>query len=271
MRYYKIARAGLHHFEEPCISGERGSGTVFFSGCDLKCVFCQNYEISRKGKGLLVAEEQLIRIMEYLVGEGAENINLVTPSIWTDKLKDTLKIAKERVKVPFVWNSSGYESVASLRELDGLIDVYLPDFKYSDDALALSYSGARGYFDVAYAAISEMRRQRPEDSFEGGMMKKGVIVRHLVLPGALANTRGVLNAISKIDKNLYVSLMSQYFPAPAVSEHPVLSRRLTEEEYDLAREYFFEAGLKFGFSQELDSATEEYVPDFDLDALEKIL
>ena len=269
---YKIARVGLHHFEEPCLSGERGSGTIFFSGCNLRCLFCQNFEISHGGKGLEASEKQLVSLMLYLQDSGAHNINLVTPSNYTNLLKDTLKIAKSQLKIPIVWNSSGYETVQNLKKLDGLVDIYLPDFKYSDDDLAWQYSHAKGYRKVAFDAISEMRRQQPADLFDGdGMMQKGVIVRHLVLPGALENTKGVLQDISSIDDTMYVSLMGQYFPTPNVENHPILSRRITEDEYDQATQAFFDAGLQNGFSQELDSATEEYVPDFDLDALQEIL
>lgn len=269
---YKIARVGLHHFEEPCLSGERGSGTIFFSGCNLRCLFCQNFEISHGGKGLEVSEKQLVSLMLYLQDSGAHNINLVTPSNYTNLLKDTLKIAKSQLKIPIVWNSSGYETVQNLKKLDGLVDIYLPDFKYSDDDLAWEYSHAKGYRKIAFDAISEMRRQQPDDVFgDDGMMQKGVIVRHLVLPGALENTKGVLQDISSIDDTMYVSLMGQYFPTPNVDNHPILSRRITEDEYDQAMQAFFDAGLQNGFSQELDSATEEYVPDFDLDALQEIL
>lgn len=269
---YKIARVGLHHFEEPCLSGERGSGTIFFSGCNLRCLFCQNFEISHGGKGLEVSGKQLVSLMLYLQDSGAHNINLVTPSNYTNLLKDTLKIAKPQLKIPIVWNSSGYETVQNLKKLDGLVDIYLPDFKYSDDDLAWQYSHAKGYRKVAFDAISEMRRQQPADVFDDdGMMQKGVIVRHLVLPGALENTKGVLQDISSIDDTMYVSLMGQYFPTPNVENHPILSRRITEDEYDQATQAFFDAGLQNGFSQELDSAMEEYVPDFDLDALQEIL
>lgn len=269
---YKIARVGLHHFEEPCLSGTRGSGTIFFSGCNLRCLFCQNFEISHGGKGLEISENQLIDCMLYLKDIGAHNINLVTPSNYTSALAKTLEVAKNKVNLPIVWNSSGYETVANLKKLDGLVDVYLPDFKYSDDSLAWEYSHAKGYENVAIEAIAEMRRQQPIDVFdEDDMMQKGVIVRHLVLPGAIENTRGVLQDIASIDKNMFVSLMGQYFPTPAVQNHPVLSRRITQEEYDEATDAFFDAGLTNGFSQELDSATEEYVPDFDLCALQSVL
>lgn len=269
---YKIARVGLHHFEEPCLSGERGSGTIFFSGCNLRCLFCQNYEISHEGKGLEVDENALVSLMLYLQDIGAHNVNLVTPSNYTNLLKDTLKVAKSQLKIPIVWNSSGYETVQNLKKLEGLVDVYLPDFKYSDNDLAWNYSHAKGYRQVAFEAIKEMRRQQPDDVFdEEGMMQKGVIVRHLVLPEAIENTKGVLQDIARIDKDTFVSLMGQYFPTPNVTSHPVLSRRITEDEYDQATQAFFDCGLHNGFSQDLDSATEEYVPDFDLNALRLLI
>ncbi|MDE5602232.1 MAG: radical SAM protein [Clostridia bacterium] len=269
---YKIARVGLHHFEEPCLSGERGSGTVFFSGCNLRCRFCQNYEISHGGKGLEVGEDELLDCMQYLQDLGAHNINLVTPTNYGIRLASTLEKAKSIIKIPIVWNSSGYEAVASLKRLEGIVDVYLPDFKYADNALAWKYSHAKNYFEVASAAIAEMRRQRPNDVFDGdGMMQEGVIVRHLILPSAFENTRGVLSELARIDNTMFVSLMGQYFPTPAVEDDKVLGRRLTESEYDEAVDAFFEVGLKNGFCQELSSATEEYVPDFDLDEVKRIL
>lgn len=269
---YKIARVGLHHFEEPCLSGERGSGTIFFSGCNLRCLFCQNYEISHGGKGLEVSESELIDCMLYLQDIGAHNINLVTPSNYTNLLQSTLEKAKQIVKLPIVWNSSGYETVANLKKMDGLVDVYLPDFKYSDDDLAWEYSHAKGYREVALAALEEMRRQQPNDVFDNdGMMQKGVIVRHLVLPGQIENTVDALRDIASVDKSLYVSLMGQYFPTDNVKNHPTLSRRLTANEYDEAIDSFFSAGLYNGFSQDLDSATEEYVPDFDLQEVRNII
>lgn len=269
---YKIARVGLHHFEEPCLSGERGSGTIFFSGCNLRCLFCQNYEISHGGKGLEVSESELIDCMLYLQDIGAHNINLVTPSNYTNLLQSTLEKSKPIFKLPIVWNSSGYETVANLKKMDGLVDVYLPDFKYSDDDLAWEYSHAKGYREVALAALEEMRRQQPNDVFDNdGMMQKGVIVRHLVLPGQIENTVDALRDIASVDKSLYVSLMGQYFPTDNVKNHPTLSRRLTANEYDEAIDSFFSAGLYNGFSQDLDSATEEYVPDFDLQEVRNII
>lgn len=271
-KMYRIARVGLHHFEEPCLSGDRGSGTIFFSGCNLRCKFCQNYEISHGKKGLDIDEKQLVDCMLYLQDTGAHNINLVTPSNYTNQLKHTLEIAKASVKIPIVWNSSGYETVKNLQKLEGLIDIYLPDFKYADDDLAWEYSHAKDYKNIAVSAITEMKRQCPKDVYDlGGMMKSGVIVRHLVLPDALENTKEALKEIAAIDKSMQVSLMGQYFPTPAVLNDVSLGRRLSEEEYDQAIDAFFAAGLTNGFCQELSSATEEYVPDFDLDEIKRIL
>lgn len=272
VKMFRIARVGLHHYEEPCISGDRGSGTVFFSGCNLRCKFCQNYEISRGGKGIEVDGCTLLKLFEYLAEEGAHNINLVTPTLYVNALIPVLRAAKEILRLPIVWNSSGYETVANIKKLEGLVDIYLPDFKYSDDDMAYEYSHAKGYSAVARAAISEMRRQQPKDVFdEEGMLLSGVVVRHLVLPGGVKNARGVFENIAAIDRNTYVSVMGQYFPTPAVEGDALLGRRISDEEYDDAIEAFFDAGLKNGFSQSLDSATKEYVPEFDTDALEKLI
>lgn len=269
---FKIARVGLHHFEEPCISGDKGSGTIFFSGCNMKCVFCQNHRISHEGVGLEVSPQELMKCMLYLQSIGAENINLVTPPQNVNLLANVLKVVRTQLTIPIVWNSSGYETVANLKKLEGLVDIYLPDFKYSDNRLAQEYSGVPNYFEVAREAIREMRRQIPVNQFDDdGMMTKGVIVRHLVLPRGIRNTVGVMQEIASIDKKMYVSVMGQYFPTPAVGGHPALSRRINELEYNMAVDAFFDAGLSQGFSQELDSATEEYVPDFNLDELKKIL
>ena len=260
---FRIARVGLHRFEEPCISGENGSGTVFFSGCDMRCPFCQNAEISRDGKGVNVNGEELLSLFLHLEKEGAENLNLVTPTPWAERLIPALKEYKTRGKLPVVWNSNGADALPHLRGLEGLVDVWLPDLKYSDPALALKYGAPEDYPERARAALKEMRRQAPEDVFdERGMMRKGVIVRHLVLPGTADNTAGAMRMIADIDRTLFVSVMAQYFPTPAVKDHPLLSRRVTAAEYDKALDAFFAAGLKNGFSQDPESATEDYVPDF---------
>ena len=260
---FRIARVGLHRFEEPCISGENGSGTVFFSGCDMRCPFCQNAEISRDGKGVNVNGEELLSLFLHLEKEGAENLNLVTPTPWAERLIPALKEYKTRGKLPVVWNSNGADALPHLRGLEGLVDVWLPDLKYSAPSLALEYGAPEDYPERARAALKEMRRQAPEDVFdERGMMRKGVIVRHLVLPGAADNTAGAMRMIADIDRTLFVSVMAQYFPTPAVKDHPLLSRRVTAAEYDKALDAFFAAGLKNGFSQDPESATEDYVPDF---------
>lgn len=268
---FKIARVGLHHYEEPVISGKKGSGTVFFCGCTLKCVFCQNYEISRGEKGIEISDGELVDLFFYLKEKGAHNINLVSPSLYVSLLPNTLKKAKEQgLDIPFVYNTSAYESVESLKKLEGLVDVYLPDYKYADDSLAWRLSRAKNYDDIAYKAISEMKRQQPKNVVKCSLIKKGVIIRHLVLPGEAENTKEVFKRIASIGKDSVVSVMAQYFPVPAVSGTSI-DRRLTQDEYDDAIDAFFDAGLKSGYMQELGSATEEYVPDFDLDELQAVL
>ena len=268
---FKIARVGLHHYEEPVISGEKGSGTVFFSGCTLKCVFCQNYEISRGEKGIEISDGELVDLFFYLKEKGAHNINLVSPSLYVSLLPNALKKAKEQgLDIPFVYNTSAYESVESLKKLEGLVDVYLPDYKYADDSLAWKLSRAKNYDEIAYKAISEMKRQQPKNVVKCSLIIKGVIIRHLVLPGEAENTKAVFKRIASINLDSVVSVMAQYFPVPAVSGTSI-DRRLTQDEYDDAIDAFFDAGLKSGYMQELGSATEEYVPDFDLDELQAVL
>lgn len=268
---FKIARVGLHHYEEPVISGKKGSGTVFFCGCTLKCVFCQNYEISRGEKGIEISDGELVDLFFYLKEKGAHNINLVSPSLYVSLLPNALKKAKEQgLDIPFVYNTSAYESVESLKKLEGLVDVYLPDYKYADDSLAWKLSRAKNYDEIAYKAISEMKRQQPKNVVKCSLIKKGVIIRHLVLPGEAENTKAVFKRIASINLDSVVSVMAQYFPVPAVSGTSI-DRRLTQDEYDDAIDAFFDAGLKNGYMQELGSATEEYVPDFDLDELQAVL
>lgn len=268
---FKIARVGLHHYEEPVISGKKGSGTVFFSGCTLKCVFCQNYEISRGEKGIEISDGELVDLFFYLKEKGAHNINLVSPSLYVSLLPNALKKAKEQgLDIPFVYNTSAYESVESLKKLEGLVDVYLPDYKYADDSLAWKLSRAKNYDEIAYKAISEMKRQQPKNVVKCSLIKKGVIIRHLVLPGEAENTKAVFKRIASINLDSVVSVMAQYFPVPAVSGTSI-DRRLTQDEYDDAIDSFFDTGLKSGYMQELGSATEEYVPDFDLDELQAVL
>lgn len=260
---YKLARASLHFWEEPCISGKSGSGAVFFSGCNLGCVFCQNYEISHKCKGVEVSEERLIRIFEHLVDEGANNINLVNPTHYAVQLAHTLK--KYKPPVPVVYNTSGYDSVDTLKLLDGLVDIYLPDFKYMRNDKALRYSRAEDYPQFAMPALTEMKRQVGNDVFdENGIMKRGMIIRHLVLPG---NTNSAIQALDYLAENFgdtYISVMAQYVPCTDLSEYKEINRKITKREYDKVVNHILELGLEKVFLQKLESATEDYIPDFDL-------
>lgn len=260
---YKLARASLHFWEEPCISGKSGSGAVFFSGCNLGCVFCQNYEISHKCKGVEVSEERLIRIFEHLVDEGANNINLVNPTHYAVQLAHTLK--KYKPPVPVVYNTSGYDSVDTLKLLDGLVDIYLPDFKYIRNDKALRYSRAEDYPQFAMPALTEMKRQVGNDVFdENGIMKRGMIIRHLVLPG---NTNSAIQALDYLAENFgdtYISVMAQYVPCTDLSEYKEINRKITKREYDKVVDHILELGLEKVFLQKLESATEDYIPDFDL-------
>lgn len=258
---FRVARAALHFWEEPCISGKRGSGTVFFSGCNLKCVYCQNSEISIKNKGTAVSSDKLIEIFEKLIAEGAENINLVNPTHYAVQLKELFE--KWHCPVPIVYNSSGYESVETLKMLSGIVDIYLPDFKYIRGDKAKRYSRAQDYPETAKAAIAEMLRQQPQCVFENGIMKKGVIIRHLILP---ANTNSSIEIIDCFKDNFqgaYLSLMAQYIPCTDLSEYPEISRKITEREYKKVLDHAVLAGLENVFVQELSSADEVYIPPFD--------
>ena len=258
---YKIARAALHFWEEPCISGKNGSGTVFFTGCNLRCVYCQNYEISRELKGKEVSAFQLKRIFEDLIEQGAENINLVNPTHYADRLAELLEDFAS--PVPIVYNSSGYESVETLKKLRGKIDIYLPDFKYTRSDKAQKYSLAPDYPEVAKKAILEMRSQ-VEDSFdERGMMQSGLIVRHLILP---QNTNSSLEALGWLSDNLKdtcVSLMAQYVPCGNLEEYPELNRKITEREYNKVLSFALSKGMDKLFVQELASADKKFIPAFD--------
>ena len=266
-----IARVGIHEWEEPCISGTRGSGTIFFSGCNLRCIFCQNDAISRSAYGREISVDTLGKLMLYQQSVGAENINLVSPTQFTGQIAEALAKYKPQIKIPVVYNSNGYESVEQLRRLEGLVDVYLPDLKYADNSLAVEYSSAPNYFETATAAIAEMKRQRPKNVFVNGMLRRGVIVRHLVLPGNLDNSKRVLDYLASFDHNIYVSLMAQYFPTKDVKNHPLLGRTLTQNEYDEISAYFKQCGLHNGYFQELSSNSEEYVPDWSLGKLDEII
>lgn len=259
----RIARAMLHYGEEPPISGSFGTGAVFFSGCTLRCLFCQNQEISAGGKGKAVTSAELRDIFERLIDEGAQSIDLVTP---THFLPDILPALSPKLPVPVVYNCGGYESVETLKQLEGLVDIYLPDMKYADNALAARLSGAQDYFEVAAAAIQEMYRQTGKPVMEDDAMQRGVLIRHLVLPGYLDNTLRVLDWISESfpRDGVMVSLMSQYVPMGRAKELPPLNRRLTQEEYDGALSWMELCGLELGYAQDLTAATTELLPDFNL-------
>lgn len=260
----KAARAGLHFWEEPCICGTGGAGAVFFSGCNLRCVFCQNMKISRGCDGRELTVKRLREIFDELVWQGADTIDLVTPTQFTNVIAAALEEGKP--SVPVVWNSSAYESVETLKTLEGLVDIYLPDFKYSDAKLAARLSKAPDYPETAKKAIAEMFRQTGKFKLgEDGMMTGGVIIRHLVLPGFIENTLGCLDELTDMFKpdEVMISLMSQYTPPAERLDPPSLNRRLTREEYDEAVGYLYLLGWENGFVQELSSAKEEYTPDFD--------
>ena len=260
----------MHFYEEPCISGAKGSGTIFFSHCNLSCRFCQNYEISQQHKGKVISPARLIEIMLALQSQGAHNINFVSPTPYTNLLSGVLVEVKQQnqLLIPIVWNSNGYESVNSLELLWGLVDVFMPDLKYWSDERAREFSGAENYFRHASNAILEMRRQVPKDEFEDGLLTKGLIVRHLVLPGQIEDSKMILRWLKdNVGAKTIVSLMSQYYPAFRAGEHPVLKRRVTAEEYREAYDYFLELGFEEGFVQELSSAEAHYTPEFKLDGI----
>lgn len=260
------ARAGLHMWEEPCISGENGSGTVFFSGCTLRCVYCQNYDIARATSGKEITKERLVQIFLELQEKGANNINLVTPTHYTKQIIWAVQTAKKNgLNIPIVYNCSGYEKVETLHLLDGIVDIYLTDFKYMDEMLAERYSKAKDYPEVAKAALAEMVRQTSEAEFdEEGMMKKGVIIRHLLLPGYLENAKAVVKYVYETYKDqVYLSLMNQYTPLPQVKAYPEIDRKVTEEEYEELVDYAIAIGVENGFIQEGETAEESFIPEFD--------
>ncbi|MDY4698789.1 radical SAM protein [Eubacterium coprostanoligenes] len=259
---FKLARASLHYWEEPCISGKNGSGAIFFSGCNLGCVFCQNYEISHGCKGVEVSDDKLIDIMKRLVDEGANNINFVNPTHYSLQLLRVLE--KYKPPVPIVYNTSGYDSVETLKMLDGAVDIYLPDFKYIRPEKALKYSKAEDYPQVAEEALAEMKRQVGEDVFdENGIMQRGMIIRHLVLP---SNTNSSISALDYLAENFgdtYISVMAQYVPCGDLTEYKEINRPLTQREYDKVVNHIFDLGLQKIFVQELEAASDEFIPDFD--------
>ena len=261
-----VARAALHMWEEPCISGKEGSGAVFFSGCSLGCNFCQNRRISRGQRGKKITLEHLVELFFQLQEQGANNINLVTAGHFLPQVAVALEMAKEQgLHIPVVYNSSGYEKAKTLKMLDGLVDIYLPDFKYMDAVLAKKYSHAQDYPEIAKEALSEMVRQVGEAEFDSrGMMKKGVIVRQLLLPGHVKDAKNVLKYLYETyGDRIYISMMNQYTPMTAMKDDPQLSRKVTDREYERLLDYAISLGLKNGFMQEGETAKESFIPEFD--------
>lgn len=261
----KIALYSTHNFEEPCISGKKGSGTVFFSNCNLNCVFCQNYEISQEEKGKEITIEELAEIFIKQQENDVENINLVTPTSYVPQIIEAIKIARKKgLKIPIVYNTNGYEKVETLKMLEGYIDIYLPDLKYSDDLLAKRLSKVDNYFEIATNAIKEMYRQVGDSIFdENGIMKKGMIIRHLVLPNHILNSRKVLKWINDNINTVHVSVMAQYFPTYKAKEIEDINRKLTKEEYEEIENYLYRLNLENGYIQELGEHEEEYVPKWE--------
>lgn len=260
-----VARAALHMWEEPCISGKEGSGAVFFSGCSLGCVFCQNRTISKGQSGKVITVERLAELFLDLQGQKANNINLVTAGHFLPQVREALILAKEQgLTIPVVYNSSGYEKAEMLWYLDGLVDIYLPDLKYLEADLAGKYSHAKDYPEVAMKALEEMVRQVGTPEFdERGMMKKGVIVRHLLLPGHVRNSKKVLEYLyGTYGDQIYISLMNQYTPMPAMKDDPQLSRKVTDREYDRLLDHAISLGVTNCFIQEGETAKESFIPEF---------
>ncbi len=262
----KVARAQLHFWEEPIVSGTNGSGTIFFSGCNLKCVYCQNYNISKENFGKDITTQRLAEIFKELENAGAHNINLVTPSHYVKQIVEALKIYKP--KIPVVYNTSGYDSVEELKILEGYVDVYLTDLKYYSSELSQKYSSAKNYFEVCSLAIKEMIRQQPKNVMENGLIKKGVIIRHMVLPNCINDSFKVLEWIkNNLGEDVIVSVMGQYTPYFNASKFPEINRKLKPVEYKLVINHFNKLGLKNGFMQSLDSADENFIPPFNLEGV----
>lgn len=262
----KIALASLHYFEEPCISGKNGSGTVFFLNCNLNCKYCQNYEVSQEGKGKNITVEELANIFLKQQEKGANNINLVTPTSYVYQIIEALDIAKKNgLNIPIIYNTNGYEKVETIELLKGYIDIYLPDLKYYSNDIAKKYSNIDNYFNIATTAIKKMYEQVGIPKFnEEGIIQKGVIVRHLVLPNHILNSKHILKWIKEnLPKDMYVSVMAQYFPTYRAKEDILINRKLTKKEYKQIEEYLYSLELKNGYIQELGEHEEEYVPKFE--------
>lgn len=262
----KIGLYSTHNFEEPCISGDKGSATVFFSNCTMNCIFCQNYEISQLGKGKEISIEELANIFIKQQEKGVHNINLVTPTSYVYQIIEAIKIAKAKgLNIPIVYNTNGYENIETIKALNGYVDVYLPDLKYAEEKLAIEYSGAKNYFEVATKAIKEMIKQVGNIKLnEDGIIQKGVIIRHLVLPNHIENSKKVLLWIKQnLPNDIYVSIMAQYFPTYKAKENQELNRKLTKKEWEQIEKYVEEIDIENGFIQELGDHEEEYVPKWD--------
>lgn len=267
----KVARAALHHWEEPCISGTKGSGTVFFSHCNLKCVFCQNHEISTDGAGIEVTIDRLSEIFIEQQRRGALNINLVTPTHYVPQIIEGVKLAKRKgLILPIIYNTNSYENIETLKALKGIVDVYLPDLKYFDDKYAKKYSNAQNYFQAAAAAIKEMLEQVGEPRFdEEGIIKNGVIIRHLMLPGLLFDSKKIVDFIySTFGDSVYLSLMNQYTPMHNSNEFKELNKALNPKHYESLVDYCLELGVTNGFIQQAGTVSESFVPAFDFSGVE---
>ena len=262
----KIALASVHNYEEPCISGKNGSGTVFFSNCNLNCIYCQNYEISQLGKGKEITIEHLAQIFIKQQEKNVNNINLVTPTMYVPQIIEAIKIARKKgLNIPIIYNSNGYENVETIKKLNGYIDIYLPDLKYYSNEIAKKYSKIDNYFETAISAIKEMQKQVGNPIFnEEGIIQKGVIIRHLILPHHLLNTKNILKYVKEnFDENTYISIMAQYFPTYKAKEIPEIARKITKEEYEKVENYLYELDLENGYIQELGEHEEEYVPTWE--------
>lgn len=262
------AKAALHFWEEPCISGKGGSGTVFFSGCTLRCVYCQNYNIANAKRGRMITAVRLAEIFIELQKKGAENINLVTPTHYTPEIIKAVKAARNNgLNIPVVYNCSGYEKVDTLKTLEDIVDIYLTDFKYMDCSIAKKYSNAEDYPFIAKKALDEMVRQQGNPQFdEKGLMQKGVIVRHLILPGYIKNAENVIKYVyKKYGNNAFISLMNQYTPIKQVAKYPEINRKVTRREYTHIINFALSLGIENAFIQEGETAEESFIPDFDFE------
>lgn len=263
----KVARVSLHHWEEPCISGNNGSGTVFFSNCNLKCIFCQNHVISNDGIGKEISIERLSEIFLEQQYRGAHNINLVTPTHFVPQIIEALKLSKlNGLKIPIVYNTNSYENIETIKLLKGHVDIYLPDLKYYKDEYAIKYSNAPGYFEKASKAINEMFSQVGEAEFyENGLMKKGVIVRHMLLPGLLFDSKKIIDYLyNTFGDSIFISIMNQYTPTNKVYKYPEINRPVNCKHYETLINYCLSLGITNAFIQEEGTASESFIPDFDL-------